>query len=641
MRLPSRLVALLAGLALLAQPLPLAAQVPGKPAPALSGLAKPEPLPTPDAETERPDPPALVGRLARLQGEVMQRLPGQEGWQPAALNFPLSTGQALWLGPDARAVLQVASAVLVLEAGSRLEVVHLAEDAAELALAEGSLGVSLAAEGPELPWRVATPRGDVLLSRPGRFLLDAGAEDRPTRVAVLAGSAAVLAEGMDNQALAAGQAVALTGHAPPQAQLEAAPVEAPLLDWAAPPAARAALPPAVAGMTGAEDLASQGQWQQSEEHGAVWLPPVEPGWTPYRDGRWAWLDPWGWTWVDAAPWGFAPFHYGRWVSWQSGWAWAPGLYGGPSWWPWYAPALVAFLPGLRPGWMGWAPLRPWQAYHPPYFVSPGGFRHYNQGQVRDLAAAEAYWHGHRGAPPPGAFHPHGGSLAPHAAMTGSRPIGPLAQPLPGGHPGPVAAGPALAPLAATLGGLAVAGALAHRALLPPRPMLAPSGGPRPFAPAPRGGFGAAPPYPSNGAAPPRQATLPPANAPAYRPPPPTPAVPRPNPAPNPPPLGGKPGGWGGAPPAYGKPNGGWGGGGGYGGPSHPGYAPPRYNPPQQHGYAPSPQYSAPHYSAPSYSAPRYAAPAPHFSAPAPAYRSPSPPPSRQSAPSHGSTHQRR
>ena len=78
------------------------------------------------------------------------------------------------------------------------------------------------------------------------------------------------------------------------------------------------------GMTGAEDLASYGSWQNTVVNGDVWVPPVDSDWAPYSDGDWSYVEPYGWTWIDAAPWGFAPFHYGRWAYQFNRWVWVPG-----------------------------------------------------------------------------------------------------------------------------------------------------------------------------------------------------------------------------------------------------------------------------------------------------------------------------
>jgi hypothetical protein len=131
-------------------------------------------------------------------------------------------------------------------------------------------------------------------------------------------------------------------------------------------------------MTGADDLYRHGQWDRHPEFGTIWYPhSVGAGWAPYRDGRWAYVRPWGWTWIDNAPWGFAPFHYGRWVQYRGRWGWAPGQSARR---PVYAPALVGWIghsgsSGVNisiniggPGYVGWVPLSPYDAYVPHYHV---------------------------------------------------------------------------------------------------------------------------------------------------------------------------------------------------------------------------------------------------------------------------------
>ena len=37
-------------------------------------------------------------------------------------------------------------------------------------------------------------------------------------------------------------------------------------------------------VAGAEDLDSYGRWNNDPQYGNVWVPNVDPGWAPYRDG---------------------------------------------------------------------------------------------------------------------------------------------------------------------------------------------------------------------------------------------------------------------------------------------------------------------------------------------------------------------
>ena len=40
--------------------------------------------------------------------------------------------------------------------------------------------------------------------------------------------------------------------------------------------------------TGAGDLDRYGTWSEVPDYGSVWIPQVDAGWAPYRDGRWVW-----------------------------------------------------------------------------------------------------------------------------------------------------------------------------------------------------------------------------------------------------------------------------------------------------------------------------------------------------------------
>ncbi|MBK7852300.1 MAG: hypothetical protein IPJ66_14525 [Bacteroidetes bacterium] len=98
-----------------------------------------------------------------------------------------------------------------------------------------------------------------------------------------------------------------------------------------------------------DDLSPYGSWIQNPEYGYVWIPNVDPGFTPYgSNGYWVYTD-FGWTWVSNYPWGWAPFHYGRWYSDPVyGPIWVPGNEWGPGWVTWRR----------SEGYYGWAPIGP-------------------------------------------------------------------------------------------------------------------------------------------------------------------------------------------------------------------------------------------------------------------------------------------
>ncbi len=498
-------------------------------------------LPDPADQPDRPDPPSRVGRLARTEGGVSYRLPEQEQWAPAQVNLPVTTGSALWTEPGGLALLQLGPHRVGLDQASALEIQRLDDDALQAVLSQGSVYLRLRRLNPGEQPRIVTPRGDVVLAAAGRYLVEAGAEDRPTRVVVYEGRAQLALEGQPPVTVTAGKAAVITGM-PPTARYEAAGQPTRFVAWVQGQEPRVQPPPAVLDMTGAEDLGNYGRWQTSPEYGTIWVPQVAAGWAPYRDGRWTWVDPWGWTWVDDAPWGFAPFHYGRWVQAGPSWAWVPAPYGagyGPPVRPVYAPALVAFF--ATAGRLGWLPLGPREAFFPRYRASPGYFTTLNRPHLRDVGPAAGLWAAHlrNRAPlpvvaPVGMVNRNAVFVAPVSALRGSQPLARVVQPLAPaqlGNLGPAGSLPAPGPRTVGLTGpgaarLGVAPPVVSPAAPGPnRPALAgpgaaPFAGPRPNA-GPPGAAGPGPGGPAGPsgiapfAAPPRPA-LPPAASSAPR-----------------------------------------------------------------------------------------------------------------------------
>jgi hypothetical protein len=71
------------------------------------------------------DPPGRVGRLSFVEGEVSHHGPGEDAWSPATLNYPVTTGDAFWTPPGARAEIRFGSSSVHLDGGTDLEVYRL------------------------------------------------------------------------------------------------------------------------------------------------------------------------------------------------------------------------------------------------------------------------------------------------------------------------------------------------------------------------------------------------------------------------------------------------------------------------------------------------------------------------------------
>jgi hypothetical protein len=333
------------------------------------------------------DPPDQVGRLSLVQGSVSLRSDGEDEWTTAVVNYPLTTGDSLWVDPRSRAEVHLADAVLRLGPDTEITFIELGDSAVQVGLLHGTLGARLRGMDDEVSFEIDTPTLAVELLREGTYRVDVE-DDGSSRATVRDGRAEVSVDGLASPvregqaatAAASGHLAIVVRRAPPEDEWDR---------WCAGRDSReqglvaSRYVPRV--MIGYEDLDWYGSWSQTSEYGVIWVPTSVPaGWAPYRFGRWAWVKPWGWTWIDDEPWGFAPFHYGRWAHHHGRWVWVPGDAGHR---PVYAPALVVFVeagPGslVIHGNVGWFPLGPREPYYPWYEVSPHYIQKVNVMHVR-------------------------------------------------------------------------------------------------------------------------------------------------------------------------------------------------------------------------------------------------------------------
>ena len=338
------------------------------------------------------EPPARVGRVSFVSGNLAFHTTGQTEWSAAAVNYPVATGASLWTDADSRTEIRIAPDTIDMASNTDLDVTELDDRATRLSIPQGRINLHLRRLDQGQSFEIDIPSGAVRLLQPGYYDIDAGTEDQPARVAVFEGSAQFVGNGADI-VVKGGDVAVLSGVSPVAATLEPAVADA-FVEWCRSrdyDAKRLAAPYHVSpNMTGYVELDEHGRWDTAPGYGEVWYPGVPPGWAPYTNGRWVWVAPWGWTWIDAEPWGFAPCHYGRWAMIGESWGWVPGAFE-PS--PVYAPALVAFLggpgvglyvPGAVGPQVGWFPLAPGETYWPNYTADPSYIRSVNRGSVGNI-----------------------------------------------------------------------------------------------------------------------------------------------------------------------------------------------------------------------------------------------------------------
>ena len=324
-------------------------------------LAQP-PMPDQPQASPQDDPPSRVARLNWLSGDVAFQPATVDAWTNATLNYPLTTGDHLFVNPGGRAELHIGGSAIRLNSNSNFGFINLNDSIVQMSLNEGSLELRLRQLDQNDSFEIDTPNGAVNLVRAGEYRIDTDPVRNSTMVTVRNGQAEMFQEG-NSLLITPHQSVWFRDGSGPEVDAEIG-----RDDFEAFVAARNNAEDALPrhdyvpdSMIGYQDLYAYGHWVNDPIYGQVWVPPVDAGWSPYSTGRWAFVEPWGWTWVDEAPWGFAPFHYGRWVrSGGVGWVWIPGA---PSYRPVYAPALVGFIGGggfgVSVGWFPLGPREPW------------------------------------------------------------------------------------------------------------------------------------------------------------------------------------------------------------------------------------------------------------------------------------------
>ncbi|MBV8189692.1 MAG: hypothetical protein JO339_20790 [Alphaproteobacteria bacterium] len=348
------------------------------------------------------EPPGRVGRLAFTQGTVSFHDPQQDGWTPAMVNTPLTSGDAIWTEPNAHSEVSLGGTRIRMEGATQLDMLAVDDSQTRLQLDQGRIDVRSFAMDTQQPYQVLTPRGTASLTDQGDYYIESGSSQDPTRLGVRSGAAEFQAMNGQTVPVHPGEVAELTGDPDnPQIRIVNTAPPPPPGYWAV--RDRQVVydqPPQylTASVTGYEDLNAYGAWTNDPTYGEVWYPRAVPaGWEPYRTGRWVYQPPWGWTWVDDQPWGFAPYHYGRWAHVGSRWAWVPPEREQR---PMYAPALVAFVGGVElaavlgnraASPVGWFPLGPREAYVPPYSADRDYYLRVNRGaRVQDEILSERW-----------------------------------------------------------------------------------------------------------------------------------------------------------------------------------------------------------------------------------------------------------
>jgi FecR protein. len=244
------------------------------------------------------DPPARVARLNYLSGSVSFQPAGVDEWSPAAINYPMTTGDHLWVDNQSRAEMHIGSTVIHADAGTASSFLNLDDRTVQIRLSQGSLYIRIRYMAEDDVYEVDTPNGAISLLRTGSYRIDADPDRATTAITVRGGEAEVTAGG-SAFAVHPREIGIVTGSDVTSSDLRAAyPLDS-FDTWCMTRERRDDDRPAARYVSrelpGIEDLDDYGDWRPDSGYGMVWVPRVDVGWAPYHNGHWRWIEPWGWT----------------------------------------------------------------------------------------------------------------------------------------------------------------------------------------------------------------------------------------------------------------------------------------------------------------------------------------------------------
>lgn len=354
------------------------------------------------------DPVIRVARVSLIDGDVSYQRANDSKteWYDASLNMPLDENDQIFSGPGGRAEIQLSGRNIVrIYRDTNLRFTRFNTSTVQMALPVGTatfridsldkrqfyiLDATDPNQNDPVYFEVDTPTVAIVFEKEGLYRVNV-AEDGTTEVIVRKGKASVYNQEIGEVAVKQGRRMIVEGN---DNYYQISRLEDKdgwdrwnesrddeLFARADQYRSSRYIP---GSLPGVYDLDVYGDWIQSPDYGWIWGPRAVPaGWAPYRQGYWRWYSSYGWTWISYEPWGWVPYHYGRWAFWRSRWYWVPSVsYGSGIGYGWnWSPHLVTFFGwggynrgyrdgfrdgyrnGLRDGWLGWCPLAPGEAFN--------------------------------------------------------------------------------------------------------------------------------------------------------------------------------------------------------------------------------------------------------------------------------------
>src|ERR1700730_13406981 len=231
-----------------------------------------------------------VARVSFIHGDVSSQRGDNGELVATTLNTPVVSGDRVSTGQNSRAELQLDWAnILRMSANATANVTSLDRSNIRIQVGQGLVTYSVL-KGGQTNSEIDTPNAAVRPLGEGDYRIQGNSTDE-TQVIVRKGSADVSTP-QGSTHVEGGQLIIVAGTDNPQYRTESAPGND---DWDSWNDDRNRLV-AHAGSwrhtdryyVSSHDLDANGTWTEAPDYGQVWVPRVDAGWAPYRDGRWGW-----------------------------------------------------------------------------------------------------------------------------------------------------------------------------------------------------------------------------------------------------------------------------------------------------------------------------------------------------------------
>src|SRR5580704_701914 len=141
------------------------------------------------------DPPSRVARLNWISGDVAFQPATVTDWSAATLNYPITTGDHLFVNQGARAELHIGGSAIRLSENSNFGFLNLSDNIVQMSLNQGSLEIRLRQLDRDDAFEIDTPNGAVTLLRAGEYRVDTDPARNATMVTVRNGQAQMFQDG--------------------------------------------------------------------------------------------------------------------------------------------------------------------------------------------------------------------------------------------------------------------------------------------------------------------------------------------------------------------------------------------------------------------------------------------------------------